>query len=276
MINASFWEWCHVHTEFLYTMIYERGFVFFDFWSLAHFWSGLVLFMILAALNFKHKWFWFIFFILLYEFCEVAFIYFALNIFKPERYNDLIMDVFVGVSGAIISNHFLLYKSNAKKVEYLPAWLLMLFSSLTLAFIWVGNYRYKYNYEILNTKGLNIGAFGLWMIGGFIFLLFYDAILRKENRVLRRLFLAWIVYFVLLLATEYTGYYLMQWHEVSVPGARPLILGLIHGNWALHLYYILFPLLIIPFYEVLMNLVFRAQNNLARQKYKINEQAIRA
>jgi hypothetical protein len=250
--------------------------VFFDFWSLAHFWSGLVLFMVLAALNLKHKWFWFIFLILLYEFCEVAFIYFALNIFKPERYNDLVMDVFVGVFGAVLSYYILLNKSDAKKVEYLPTWSLMLFSSVTLAFIWVGNYHYKYNYEIFNTKGINIGAFALWTIGGLIFLLFYSAIIRKENRFLRRLFLAWIVYFVLLLATEYTGYYVMQWHEVSIPGAKPLIFGLIHGNWALHFYYLIFPFLIIPLYEILLLLVYRAQNNLAMQKYKINEQTVPA
>jgi len=276
MMNGAFIEWAIEHTAFLYTMIYENGFVFFDLWSIAHFWSGLVLFLVLAALDWKRKWLWLVFFILLYEILEVSFIYFALNIFKPERYNDLIMDVFVGVSGAIACNTLLLLKSNTKKVEYLPAWSLMFFSSITLAFIWVGNYQYKYNYEIFNTKGLNIGAFGLWTIGGFVYLLFYHATVRKESRFLQRLFLAWIVYFVFLLVLEYTGYYTMQWHEVSIPGARPLILGLIHGNWALHLYYLIFPLLVIALYEILSLLVCKAQNNLARQKYKISEQAVRA
>jgi hypothetical protein len=276
MIGGAFREWAQVHTEFLYTMIYEKGFVFFDFWSIAHFWSGLVLFLVLAALNVKHKWFWQVFFILLYELIEVSFIYFAFNIFRPERYNDLIMDTLVGVSAGVISYFILLYKSNEKEVKYLPVWLLMLFSSITLAFIWVGNYRYEYNYEIFNTKGLNIGAFALWTIGGFVFLVFYNACIRKERRILLRLFLAWIVYFVLLLALEYTGYYSMRWHEVSIPGAKPLIFGLIHGTWSLHLYYLIYPLLVIPLYEILSYLVFTAQNNLARQKHKTNEQAVRA
>jgi hypothetical protein len=276
MINESIREWFRVHTEFLYTMIYEKGFVFFDFWSVAHFWSGMVLFLVLAALNFKHKWFWLIFFLLLYELSEVSFIYFALNIFKPERYNDLVMDILVGLSGGVLSYFILKYKSSENNVENLPAWLLMLFSSVTLAFIWVGNYRYKYNYEIFNTKGLNMGAFGLWTIGGLIFLLFYHAIIRKESRVFRRLFLAWIVYFVLLLATEYTGYYLMNWREVSIPGSKPLILGLIHGNRALHIYYTLFPFLVIPFYEILTKMAFKAQNNLAQQKYRTDEQVVGA
>ena len=276
MTDGAFRQWAIEHTAFLYTMIYEKGFVFFDFWSIAHFWSGMIVFLILAALGWKRKWFWLVFFILLYEILEVSFIYFALNIFKPERYNDLVMDVFVGVSGALLCNALLLLKSNAKKVESLPAWSLMLFSSLTLAFIWVGNYQYKYNYEIFNTKGLNIGAFGLWSIGGFVYLLFYHATVRKENRFLLRLFLAWVVYFVFLLVLEYTGYYTMQWREISTPGARPLVLGLIHGNWALHLYYIIFPFLAIALYEILSYLVFRALNNLVRQKFKLNEQTVRA
>jgi len=276
MKDGTFIEWARIHTEFLYTMIYENGFVFFDFWSIAHFWSGMVLFLVLAAINVKYKWFLMVFFILLYELIEVSFILFAFNIFQPERYNDLIMDTIVGLSAGLISYLILLNKSNTKKIENLPAWLLMLFSSVTLAFIWVGNYQYKYNYEIFNTKGLNLGAFGLWTIGGFVYLLFYHACIRKERRIIRRFFLAWVVYFVLLLALEYTGYYTMRWHEVSIPGAKPLIFGLIHGNLALHLYYLIFPLLVIPLYEIFMYLVFRAQINLARQKYKINEQVVGA
>lgn len=274
MMDGAFRQWAMEHTAFLYTMIYEKGFVFFDFWSIAHFWSGMVVFLVLAALDWKRKWFWLVFFIVLYEILEVSFIYIALNIFKPERYNDLIMDVFVGVSGAVTSYTLLILKSNTKKAEYLPAWALMLFSSITLAFIWVGNYQYRYNYEIFNTKGINIGAFGLWTIGGFVYLLFYHATVRKESHFLLRPFLAWIVYFVFLLVLEYTGYVTMQWHEVSIPGAKPLILGLIHGNWALHFYYILFPFLVIALYEIISYLVFKAQNNLARQKYKINEQTV--
>ena len=84
MEDGVFIEWACVHTEFLYTMIYENGFVFFDFWSIAHFWSGMVLFLLLAALNVKYKLFWMVFFILLYELIEVSFIFFAFNIFQPE------------------------------------------------------------------------------------------------------------------------------------------------------------------------------------------------
>ena len=267
MSDGAFLEWCRVHTEFLYTMLYEGDFIFFDLWSLVHFGTGMVVFMLIASLNFRHKWRWFLFFILLYEIAEVAFIYFAFNFFRPERYNDLILDIIVGVVAAFLSYYLLLYRSDARKTVYLPAWLIMLFSSLTFAFVWVGNYQYQYNFAFLNTKGLNIGAFGLWTIGGFIFLLFYETIIRREESFLKRIFFGWIVYFVLLLATEYTGYYLMNWHEVSIPGARSLILGLIHGNLAMHVYYVIFPLLIIPFYELFSKWIYRAQRNLAVEKY---------
>jgi hypothetical protein len=38
MINESFREWFVIHTEFLYTIIYQKGFLVFDLWSVAHFW----------------------------------------------------------------------------------------------------------------------------------------------------------------------------------------------------------------------------------------------
>jgi hypothetical protein len=267
MINESFREFYQVHTEFLYTRIYENGFLFFDFWSLVHFWTGMAVFLLMSALNFRNKWFWFVFFIILYEALEVAFAFFALHIFRPERYNDLIIDILLGILAAVICHYILLYKSDGKKVVYLPAWPLMLFTSISFAFAWVGNYRYKYNYVFLNTKGINIGAFVLWLIFGFIFLTFYQAVFKKEPHILRRLILVWAAYFVLLLVVEYNGFIVMNWHEVSLPGAPPLIFGLIHGNIALHIYYMIFPFLIIPAYEFLLMLVYKAQRNIASKKF---------
>jgi hypothetical protein len=255
-----------VHTEFLYTPILEKGFFYFDFWSLVHIWSGMILYLLLAAYNVKRRWLWLISIIILYEIIEVLFVYFALHIFKPERYNDLLLDIILGIIAALLCDRILSVRNKKKNIVHLPQWSLMLFSSVTYAFVWVGNYGYKYTYAIFNTKGLNIGAFGLWVAGGFIFMLFYYLIKNKEDKLTRRLILSWIVYFSFLLVTEYNGYYLMQWREISLPDSKPLILGLIHGNWVLHCYYLFFPFLIIPFFELLSYCVYKAQINLTSQK----------
>jgi len=267
MINESVREWFRVHTEFLYTLICKKGLFYFDFWSLVHAWSGLVIFMLLVAFNVKRKWFWFIFLITIYEIAEIAFIYFALHIFRPERLNDQVLDILVGVFAAILCYFILLYKSDTKRIIYLPCWPLMLFSSLTFAFVWVGNYRYEYNYQTINTNGINLWAFSLWLAGGLAFLLVYRFIKKKITGVFRRLAVTWLIYFISLLVIEYVGYFLMEIREVSVPHAKALIFGLIHGNLALWIYYLIFPFLIISFYEVLMNKVNRAQYHLAKQKF---------
>jgi hypothetical protein len=267
MINESVREWFRVHTEFLYTIICQRGLFYFDFWSLVHIWSGLVLFVLLLAFNIKRRWFWLIFLIIIYEVAEIAFIYFALQIFRPERINDQILDNVVGIFAAILCYSILLYKSNTKRVVYFPDWPFMLSSSLTFAFVWVGNYRYEYNYQTLNTSGINLWAFSLWLAGGLAFLTVYRSIKKSITRVFRRLSVSWLLYFISLLTIEYVGYYLLEIREVSVPQANAIFFGLIHGNLALWIYYLIFPFLIVLFYEVLLNQVARAQYNLAKRKF---------
>jgi hypothetical protein len=269
MMNESVREWFRVHTEFLYTLVFKNELFYIDFWSLVHIWSGLILFTILIALNVKRKWFWFIFLISIYELAEVAFIYFALHIFRPERLNDQVLDIFVGVFAACLCNFILLYRSSNSGYKSLPKWALMLFSSITFAFVWVGNYRYEYNFAILNTPGINRWAFFSWLAGGFIFLTIYSYIKSKQNNLIKQLAFTWLVYFVLLLLLEYIGYYIIEIREISATDAKPLIFGLIHGNLSLHIYYSVFPFLIIYFYELLVKLVTKAQFNLVKIKNKV-------
>ncbi len=269
MINPEVREWFRVHTEFLYTIIYKDGLFYLDFWSLVHLWSGIVLFALLAAFNVKWKWFWFSFLIVIYELIEVAFIYFALNIFRPERLNDQIMDIIVGMFAGGLCYVVLLLKSEEEKIVPLPKWTLKLFSSMTLAFVWAGFYQYKYNYNVFNTQGLNIWSFTLWVLGGFLFLKVYRNIKTKDNNVFRRLALSWLIYFGMLLVIEYFGYYILGIREISVANAKPLIFGLINGNLALRIYYLIFPFLIIPLYEIFVNHATKAQYNLAKSKYRV-------
>lgn len=127
--QGGLWDWYLSHSEFLYDVILKKGWFYIDHWSLVHGWSGAVVITLLASLRFRHRWFWLFFFLAAYELLEVAFMYIALQIFKPERLNDQVMDLLVGSGAAIVWN-LLLVNRDGKPFRVL----LMVFSSATLAF----------------------------------------------------------------------------------------------------------------------------------------------
>ena len=50
--------WIRDQTGWLYHQVYQNQLFFFDLWSLAHLWSGFVLFSILLAIKVKYPWLW--------------------------------------------------------------------------------------------------------------------------------------------------------------------------------------------------------------------------
>ncbi|MBS1772629.1 MAG: hypothetical protein JST82_07205 [Bacteroidetes bacterium] len=124
-------------------------------------------------------------------------------------------------------------------------------ASLLLSFTWVKNYQYSYNVEAFNTQIINIWAFILWLIGGYIFLCIYDRVRTVvESRYLVTV-ISWCIYFLGLLLVEYTGYNVLGIHENSARGGA-LIFGLIHGNMMMHIYYLSFPILSMLLYQTIL------------------------
>jgi hypothetical protein len=97
----EFKEWFLENTEWLYTIIWQTDFFFFDFWSFPHFWSGCFLFLIFTAKNIRKKWIIILSILFAYEVFEIIIKYFVFNIFKPETFPDQITDFVVGISGSI-------------------------------------------------------------------------------------------------------------------------------------------------------------------------------
>jgi hypothetical protein len=60
-----------------------------------------------------------------------------------------------------------------------------------------------------------------------------------------------MIYFVSLLIIEFIGYYCVEIQEKSMTYDNPLIFGLIHGSFWLHMYYMTSPFLLVAFYETL-------------------------
>jgi hypothetical protein len=254
--------WFRDHTEFLYSTIYQKWFFYIDFWSLVHLWSGFVIFMMLLALQTKKIWFWFIFIIIAYELIEVLFVFFAFHIFKPEKLNDQLLDIFVGLIAGYLCKRLLSSKLNESGSHLISGWQLMLFSSMTFSFVWVGNYQYAYNAALLNTKNFNLFAFSVWLAGGFILLQVYHKVKLTFSSGAKRFIIMAILYLTSVLLIDNTGRHLLGIEELNANGEKMNSRGIIHGHLAQYIYYLLFPWLIIIFHETLVKQAQKALNQL--------------
>ena len=152
---------------------------------------------------------------------------------------------------------------------------LKLFASVILAFIWVGNYHYKYNVEAFNTYGINIWAFSLWVVWGYITLQMHSFAKTKTPYSFIQIPISWLLYFAGLLIFEYIGYYILKIRESSARPGDALIMGLVHGTYILHVYYLFFPFLILAVYHLLLAIRASAKSCLELRDEVDNRQETR-
>lgn len=126
-------------------------------------------------------------------------------------------------------------------------------TSILLAGCWVGSYQYRYNVTAFNTYGINIWAFTLWSITGYLTLRLMSITKKHITQTAWHLPIVWVLYIGILLAGEYIGYYILHIHEQNAGPGDALIWGLVHGTRALHTYYLAFPFVIIAAGNILAN-----------------------
>lgn len=255
----GFFSCLYKQTAWLYTKLFENTLFFIDYWTFPHIWSGLVIFFILAALGTKHKIFWLVFFLTAYEIVEILLEIFALHIFSPEILKDKLTDVIAGVLGGLAGYAIIKWIPRHEKPGWLARIAPIIFSSITLSFLWVGNYQYRYNFTWMNLPGLNLWAFAIWLIAGVIVLTSYLLVIKSTGKIYLQIILPWLIYFFLLIVIEFFGYHILKIRETSLHEKKPLIFGLIHGSLILHLYYVFFPFIIILFYETTLNIISKAR-----------------
>lgn len=240
--------------DWLSVRIYENRLLIINYWTIVHFLYGLVMFLLISCSRTPKKWIWFLLSMIIFELLVSQLLLNNAFINSSIGYTSQLFDFIVGITGGILAYNILVGKAIRKKQTYLPDWVLTFFSSFSFAFLWVGSYQYQYNasFDIseLNTKGLNVWAFFLWLVGGFIFLEVYKFIKNQLDHPVLKLVLSYLFYFASLLVVEVIGFHLLGIVESNPKPKDPLIFGLIHGNLALHLYYTLFPLMIILLYEI--------------------------
>jgi len=253
------------YTSWLYTKIYQNEFFFFDLWSLVHFWNGFMLFFLISSTKTKNPFRTILIILFLYEILEILLAYFVLGIFKPETFKDQFTDMFVGLSGSftgylLLSNFSLTNPRIAKQLNLI----IMILSSLTYGFLWVGFYGYTYNISFFNSPGINWYAWSLWFLASFSIIYAFEYI-PVRNRLLR-LFIIWASFMTILFILEALGYYWVNLREISNPKATPLVFGIIHGTPVMHFNYIFSPLLIIGLFYFLKHIIqkpFRRREKLS-------------
>ncbi len=223
-------------TSWLYTRLYENPLFFFDLWSLVHLWIGFVLFFLIKSIRIR-KTFLYLFLILLaYGIIEFTIVSFRVGVFQSENIKGQISDIIVGILGGLIGLIFYTYlkrKPNHIRFQYL---LIAFLSGVTYSFLWVGIYQYQYNMSFFNTPGINFGAFLFWLAGSWGTIEFFR--LFKKRKLWVRILITWTAYIFGLFMFEYIAYEQVEIHEISRNGENPLIFGLIHGTWYLHLVYL--------------------------------------
>lgn len=214
-------------TDFLYTVLVQTPFFFFDVWSIVHFFMGGILMLILTARRVSRSCLVLFLLLFLYELVEIGFTYLAINVFRPEILLDQVTDIWVGLLGGLAASR--LRKGVASPVVRDLA------VAATVSAVWVAFYGYRYNVEFFNSRGINWWAFLWWSGDLFAMLRFFDWLRGAVSPRWLAVPATWAAYAATLLTAEYVGYALLGIREMH--GEPPLIFGVIHGTTTLKLYY---------------------------------------
>lgn len=227
------------NTQWLYTRINENQVFFVDLWSLVHFWSGFFLLSCLRRPFPTRKWIFLAGLLSLWELLELLFIYNAFGVFLPETLKDQCTDILVGLLGGGLCEYVARWQGTGRLRLPVAAGV---FVALTLPFLWVGSYGYRYNHDFFNSSGLNWWAFLLWFAGSLTLSWHYAKSHARSGSHPKAFMTTLAGYGVVLLAIEYLGYVVLGIHEIGHQG-EPLLFGLIHGSPVLWGAYLCAPIL---------------------------------
>jgi hypothetical protein len=249
--------WVKQHSEWLYVQIYENHFFFIDFWSLAHLWSGFVLFTILLANKYRHPWLWLVIFLSIYEIFEIAMLYISLHIFLPETIKDQFTDVVAGVLGGLLSFLFVSQKAKGHIAFFDKIDIEALFVAETISFLWID--RAQFFFFQPESDPLSVYNY-LWRILlGYLILRIYASYIRIDRKVLNGLQVFMISYFSLFIFSGYLSgnYKFSGIFERNLTGENALF------NSSYFLYQLQYPFIAILSYKGLHYIFEKASHEIA-------------
>lgn len=192
---------------------------------------------------------------LLFDLLETLLGYFLFQQTGSIRLNEIFSDLLLASAGGMIARYSVLKMIGLDPYEtgkYIKTFT-VLFTSITVAFTWVGFYGYKYNVGFWNSPGLNFTAFILWFGGQIAIISISLYIYSRIKKILASLFLVYILYLPALSVFEYFNYHIIKVREVGTPFRRALFFDIIHGTTILHFFYVLAPVTGILFFLLFLN-----------------------
>lgn len=244
------------NTQWLYTRLFESEYLYLDLWSFVHLWSGMVIFSLFLAFGIKRKWLWLFILLLLYEIVEQGIVILGYHVFYLEKIVDVVNDLITGFVGGLIID-YMVKSPFLRKIRFPVLFFPMLLATATVSYIWVGNYKYVYIISLLNSKGICWWAFIWWFLGGIGVIASYIKLSGVVKGKIRSSVAVWILYLTGLIIFEYIGYSLLQIREVGHI-AKPLFLNIIHGTFAMHVFYLIAPFVFILLFELFSVLFTKA------------------
>ena len=237
-------------SDWLYSIIFEYKWFYYDLWSFVHLWSGSIFFVALSAYKAKWKWIKLMLILFILAFVETSISIKTINLLESERSLGIFNDFASGMIGGYLMYLFLKWKHTKKSSR----WLALFISSITISFFWVGFYGYRYSIAFFNSPYINWWALTAWSFSGMI-MIFVFSYLKDKTNYFWGATITWLIYITLLFTVEYIAYHLIALREVS-EGTTALVFDIIHGSRVMHVYYTTAPLYFIGLF-VLLNFLFK-------------------
>ena len=238
------------NSEWLYSIIFKYKWFYYDLWSFVYLWIGGIFFALLSAFSSKGKWLKLLLILSIFAFIENSISMKTLKLFESDRLLGIFNDIATGMIGGYFIYWFLKWKYTKKRSK----WLALFISSITVSFLWVGFYGYRYSITFFNSPHINWWALTAWSGSGMIMIFFFFFLKDKIN-YLWGVIITWLTYISLLVAVEYIAYHLISLREVT-EGTTPLIFDIIHGSRIMHVYYSTAPLYFIGLF-ILLRFLFK-------------------
>lgn len=238
------------NSEWLYSIIFKYKWFYYDLWSFVYLWIGGIFFALLSAFSSKGKWLKLLLILSIFAFIENSISMKTLKLFESDRLLGIFNDIATGMIGGYFIYWFLKWKYTKKRSK----WLALFISSITVSFLWVGFYGYRYSITFFNSPHINWWALTAWSGSGMIMIFVFNYLKDKIN-YLWGVIITWLTYISLLVAVEYIAYHLISLREVT-EGTTPLIFDIIHGSRIMHVYYTTAPLYFIGMF-VLLRFLFK-------------------
>ena len=253
------------NSDWLYSIIFEYRWFYYDLWSFVHLWSGGIFFAILSGYKINRKWIKLLLILTAIAYIETSLSIKTLNLFHSERSLGIFNDIATGMIGGYFMYWFLKWKYTKKRSK----WLALFIASLTISFLWVGFYGYRYSIAFFNSPHINWWALTAWSFSGMIMIFVFNFIKNKKN-YFWGVTITWLIYIILLFTVEYIAYHLIALREVS-EGTTALVFDVIHGSRVMHVYYTTAPLYFIGLY-VSLKFLFKKSTDSKSNVTPKNEQ----